>query len=315
MGPGLTIAITGAGGFLGSQTVPWLRERGHRVLPVPRAVSSAAWQEAFAGCEVVLHLAGRAHVMRESDGDPATAYHRANVELTRTVLEAAAAAGCRTLVFASSVKAVGERSTTPWTEATPPRPLDLYGRSKLEAEALVAERGAALGLRTVSLRFPLMYGAGVRANMLQLFRAVDRGVPLPLGGLHGRRSLLYAGNAAAALEAVAQHPAAQGSYFVSDGHDLSAPELVRAIAQALGRAPRLVPVPQSVLELAGRVGDGLAPWLRLPVSSSVIGRLTDPLQVDMTRLRTDTGFTPPYSVEAGMLETARWFRATTKEHA
>ncbi len=314
MGLGLTIAITGATGFLGRQSVPWLTARGHRVRPVPRAATAPERRAALDGCDVVFDLAGRAHLIQDPEPDPLAAYRQANVQRTREVLEAAAAAGCGTLVFASSVKAVGERSTTPWTEDTPPRPLDPYGQSKLEAEAMLAERGAALGVRTVSLRFPLMYGPGMRANMLQLFRAVDRGVPLPLGSLRNQRSLLYAGNAAAALESAARHPGVRGAYFVSDDHDLSAPDLVRAIARALGRPARLLPLPQSLLQLAGRIGDGLAPWLRLPVSSSMVGRLTDSLQVTIGRLRADAGFTPPYTVEAGMLETARWFRATMKEH-
>jgi len=315
MGLGLTIAITGATGFLGSQVAPWLTARGHRVRAVPRAATAAERRAALDGCDVILDLAGRAHVILDPEPDPLAAYRQANVKRTREVLEAAAAAGCGTLVFASSVKAVGEHSTTPWTEETPPRPVDAYGQSKLEAEAMLAERGAALGVRTVSLRFPLMYGLGMRANMLQLFRAVDRGLPLPLGSLRSQRSLLYAGNAAAALESAAQNSGVRGVYFVSDDHDLSAPDLVRAIAHALGRPPRLLPMPEPLLHLAGRVGDGLAPWLRLPVSSSMVGRLTNPLQVSIGRLRADAGFTPPYSVEAGMLETARWFRATTKEHA
>jgi len=312
---GHTLAITGASGFLGRYASPWLAARGHRVCPVPRDASPAEWALAFAGCDAVLHLAGRAHVMEESGGDPLTAYRTANVGLTRRVLEAAAAAGCRVLIFASSVKVVGERTRTPWTEETPPHPVDPYGQSKLEAEALLAERGRELEVRTVSLRFPLMYGPGVRANMLQLFRMVARGVPLPLGQVDNRRSLLFVGNAAAALEAAAQDDNARGSYFVSDGQDLSAPELVRAIARAFGRRPRLIPMPPALFRLAGRIGDELAPWLRLPVTSSRVGRLLDSLQVDTCRFRRELGFVPPYSVDAGMLETARWYRGLSKEMA
>ncbi len=326
----LALAVTGGSGFLGRYACPWLAARGHRVRAITRDAAqltgagaerrivapdagAVEWTAALAGCDAVLHLAGRAHVMEEQAGDPLPAYRAANVGLTRLVLEAAAAASCRAFVFASSVKAVGESTSTAWTDDTPPRPVDPYGRSKLEAEVMIAEHGPRFGVRTASLRFPLMYGPGMRANMLQLFRAVARGTPLPFGGIDNRRSLLFAGNAAAALEAAAMHPHAQGSYFVSDGEDLSTPELVRAIARALGRPARLVPVPAALFRAAGRIGDALAPWLRLPVTSSRVQRLLDSLQVDSSRFRRELGFVPAYSVEGGMRQTARWFLDLSKE--
>lgn len=320
-----TVAITGASGFVGRYATRWLAARGHRVIAVSRSgidtpapgvearnisgeasVAELAW--ACRGAGAVLHLAGRAHVMEENGGDPLAAYRAANVEATRRALEGAAAAGCQRFVFASSVKAMGERTTVPWTEDTPPAPTDPYGVSKLEAERMVAEEGARLGLDTVSIRFPAIYGPGMRANMLRLFGAVARGMPLPLGAIDNRRSLLFVGNAAAVLETAIRHAdGGTGCYFVSDEQDVSTPELVRAIARAIGRRPRLIPVPPALFRLAGRIGDKLPHWVSWPVTSARVQRLMDSLQVDPTRIRRELGFAPPYSMDEGMRETAAWY--------
>lgn len=323
-----TVAITGASGFVGQYLSKWLLEHEYGVLAlvrsrhaltppgvearqIPEHPTVSDLRAAFAGAISVVHLAGRAHVMREHTEAPLEAYRAANVELTRTALQAAVDAGCSTFVLASSVKAVGERNDSPWNEESPAAPADPYGVSKLEAEELVAAEGARLGLRTVILRFPLMYGAGMRANMLRLFRAVDRGIPLPLGAIANRRSLLFVGNAAAAVELALSHvDAGSGLYFVSDGHDLSTPELVREVAVALGRPPRLIPVPPALVNLAGRIGDGLASLLPWPVTSSAVRRLQDSLTVDATRIRTRLGYDPPFSLQQGLALTAGWYRAT-----
>jgi len=327
----MIIAITGASGFLGGYSAPWLAARGHRIVAVTRAAGVAAapgievrrlppaageeeWAAVFAGCEAVIHLAGRAHVMRESAGDPLAAYREANVETTRRALIGAALAGVGAFVYASSVKAMGEATTSPWNEDAPPAPVDPYGVSKLEAENLVREDGRRLALPTVSLRFPAMYGPGMRGNLLQLFAAVARGIPLPLGGLENRRSLLFAGNAAAALEVAARGCGRAGAvYFVSDGEDVSTPDLVRAIARALERPARLLPVPPWLFRAAGRIGDGLASVLPCPITSTRVQRLMGSLQVDSTRFRRDLGFEPPYTLAEGMRATAQWFLMHAKE--
>lgn len=320
-----SVAVTGASGFVGQYLCRWLIERDHAVMALTRGSDSPApsgvlvrqlperpsvsdLRAAFAGATAVVHLAARAHRMQDPVDDPLPAYREANVELTRSALQAAAGAGCSDFVFASSVKAVGECTTLPWTEATPPRPTDPYGASKLEAEQVVAAEGARLGLRTVILRFPAMYGPGMRANMLRLFDAVARGVPLPLGAIRNRRSLLFVGNAAAALEAaMTANGTPSPCYFVSDGTDVSTPELVRAIARAVGRRSRLIPVPPALFRLAGRIGDGVAPWLPWPVTSIRVERLMGSLQIDSSRVRRELEFVPPYSLEEGMRETAVWY--------
>jgi nucleoside-diphosphate-sugar epimerase len=189
-----------------------------------------------------VHLAGRAHRLREDAGDPLAVFRRVNVEGTRAVVEAAAAAGVRRVLVASSVKAVGESNRTPWTESTVPAPQDPYGVSKLEAEAAAFAAGSARGVETVVMRFPLVYGPGAPANVRRLVALVSRGLPLPFGGIENQRSMLSTGNLVPAVRALAGTRGLDGEvFFVADGVDLSTPELVRTIAEGLGRPARLFP--------------------------------------------------------------------------
>jgi UDP-glucose 4-epimerase len=187
--------------------------------------------------------------------------------------------------------------------------VDPYGISKLESERLALAEGRAGGPEVTVLRFPLMYGPGVRANALRLLRLVDRGIPLPFGRVRNRRSFLYVGNAMAAVRAVLASPAAAGeTFFVSDAVDLSTPDLVRLLAAALGRRPRLLPVPEGVFRLAGRAGDLVARVMPVPLTTPVIERLLGSLTVDPGRLRERTGFVPPFTPEQGWAVTAAWYR-------
>ena len=318
------VLVTGASGFVGRWLSAWLAGRGTPVrglvrpgaAPLAEGVERAeaaglddraAVARALEGVDSVVHLAARVHVMRETAADPAAEFRRVNVEGTHALLEESAAAGVRAFAFASSVKAMGERSgDRPWTEADEPEPVDPYGVSKLEAERLVADY--ADRLHTTSLRLPLVYGPGMKGNMISLFRLVDRGLPLPLGGVRNRRSLAYVGNVAAAFEAALRAPAARGKvFFVSDGEDLSTPGLVRAIAAALGRPARLLPVPEWAFRAGGRVGD-LAGPLGFPLTTAAVGRLLGSLAVDISALRRACAFTPPFTVAQGLAETARWYR-------
>ncbi len=269
----------------------------------------AALRSALRGVETVVHLAARVHVMSDQATDPWAEYRRTNVDGTRLLLEESLAVGVRRFVFFSTVKALGESTDTPWTEQTHPAPTDPYGISKLEAEQVVRELATAGRMAATVLRLPLAYGPGMKANMLRLFEVVDRGIPLPMGGVRNRRSLVFAGNVAAAVERVLATPAAAGeTFFVSDGHDVSTPELIRAIAQALGRPARLVSVPPLLFRAAGRLGDLLAPLVRLPVSSAVVARLFGSLVVDSSKLARVIGFRPPFSLDEGLRLTAEWYR-------
>jgi nucleoside-diphosphate-sugar epimerase len=261
-----------------------------------------AVRAAVTGVDAIVHLAARVHVMREVAADPLTEFRRANVESTALLAEEAAAAGVRQLVLASTVKAVGEGNSTAWTEDTSPAPADPYGTSKLEAERVVREAAERHGSRAAILRFPLVYGPGVKGNMLRLFALVDRGVPLPFGAVTNRRSLLYVGNLVAAVRSVLETPLGGAeTFFVSDGRDLSLPSLLRLIGEALGKPARLMPVPPKLLRLVLPSGE----------SERLIGSLT----VDASKLSRMTGYRAPHSVEESLRATADWYRATRAREA
>ncbi|MGF6698565.1 nucleoside-diphosphate-sugar epimerase [Paraburkholderia sp. MM5496-R1] len=205
-------------------------------------------------------------------------------------------------MFVSSIKAMGEASSgRPIAETDQPAPSDAYGISKLEAERALFDYGHSTGLEVVVVRPPLVYGPRVRANFLQLMNAVARGIPLPLGALSALRSLVFVDNLADALVHCATDPRAAGETFhVTDGRDLSVPELARLLATQLHVPARLVPVPASLLRLAGR----------LTGRSAQIDRLTGELRVDSSHIRECLNWSAPHTVEHGLLETAAWYRST-----
>ncbi len=309
-----TIAVTGATGFIGQALCDALAASGRplrrivraRAAGLPDAVAvgdigpATDWRAALQGAGCVVHLAARTHVMRESATDPLAEYRRANVESTVRLARDAAAAGVRRLVFMSSIKVNGESTQRPYTEADPPRPEDAYGVSKWETEQALAEVASATGLEIVVLRPPLVYGPGVKGNFLRLMRFVERGVPLPLASVANRRSLVYVGNLADAVVAAIDSPAAAGRTFLAaDAEDLSTPDLVRGIAQALGTRARLLPCPAALLNLAAALAGRRAD----------AERLTGSLQVDASALRRDLGWQPRLTLAQGLEATARWFRA------
>ena len=320
-----TVAVTGATGFIGGALCRELAGQGWRVRalgrrdPGPTAegvayhrtdlFDAASLRPALAGVTTVIHLAARVHVMDDQSADPLAEFRRVNVRATEVLLDEAARAGVTRFVFASSVKAVGESSELALTETTPPDPQDPYGRSKLEAEQVVRRASEEQALDTVVLRLPLVYGPGMKGNMLRLFRAVDRRLPLPLALVRNRRSLAFLGNVAEAVLAVLRTPGRGArTYFVSDEHDVSTPELLRAIGRALGREPRLLPVPPSAFRVAGRVGDVISTVRPLPLTTAAVDRLLGTLVVDSSALRRATGFLPPYTLEEGLAITAKWYR-------
>jgi nucleoside-diphosphate-sugar epimerase len=321
--PAGTILVTGATGFIGSWLCDHLRSAGLEVRGTTTRAAAAApslcyinetdpasLENALRSAAVVLHLGALAHV-DDTESEAAEArFRRANVDMTAALLEHAAAAGVSMFVFLSSVKAMEEESDAPLDETVPPRPRDAYGRTKLQAEGLVLEADGRAGMRTAVLRIPLVYGEGMKANMLKLFQLVERGVPLPLGGIRNRRSVIYAGNAAAALVLLGARPAAAGRvYLASDAAALSTPDLIRTIARALGRPARLLPVPPALLHAAARVLGIAARGARGGRMRGGMRRLTGSLYLNTGRISEELGFEPPFSQAEGMDRTARWFIA------
>jgi nucleoside-diphosphate-sugar epimerase len=299
--------VTGAYGFIGSAYCAHLAAAGRPYVGAVRTrraaesrseivavgdFSQANWASAFdaAPVDAIVHLAARAHRMDGgANGADAADYRRENVEVTERLLAAARGAGVKRFVFASTVKVHGE-STPPGTvlrESDPLAPADDYARSKAAAEDSVRAFERETGIATVILRLPLVYGAGVRANFAHLVDAVRRRRVLPLGAIVNQRSLAGIGNVCGAIDCALAHPAAGGeTFFVSDGDDVSTPELVRAIAAALGVRPRLWRVPTSLLlcaaTLAGR--------------GSAARRLIESLAVDDAKIRRSLGWKPPLTL-------------------
>lgn len=274
---------------------------GVEIVPVGDIDGSTDWSKALRGVDAVIHLAGRAHQFGTAAEDDA-GFTRVNVAGTERLARCAAEAGVRRLVLLSSVKVNGERSLDrPFTETDDPNPTGPYARSKLAAERVLATVRRETGLSAVVIRTPLVYGPGVKANFLAMLRAVERGLPLPLGGVNNTRSLIYVRNLADALLACAQHPDADGhTFFVKDGEDVSTAELLRRIGHALGKNARLVPVPSAVLH-------GLA---RLVGRSDAAVRLLGSLAVNSSAIRECIGWVPPFDMDAGLADTARWLRDT-----
>ncbi|WP_231941268.1 MULTISPECIES: UDP-glucose 4-epimerase family protein [Burkholderiaceae] len=311
---GMRIIVSGANGFVGRATCACLCDAGHAVTALvrrpggcdPRVDERLITDDNFASlaplpaADAFVHLAARVHVMNDSAGDPMKAYQAVNVEGSQHVARAALDAGVKRFVFVSSIKALGEGEPgRPWREDDTPAPVDPYGITKLEAERVLAAFGREHGMEVVSLRPPLVYGPGVRANFEQLMKAVERGVPLPLGAVHAHRSMVYAGNLADAIRFVATRSGPMaGVYHVTDGDDLTVPQMIRSLAHAFGKPARLLPVPPSWLHALGRIAG----------RSAQVDRLTSPLRMDSTRLRTDLGWTPPVSVAQGIERTVRAYQ-------
>ena len=255
--------------------------------------SQTEWRPALVGVTCVLHAAGRAHILRDAAANPLAEFRRVNVEGTRRLALQAAEAGVQRLVFISSIGVHGISTDRrgPFTFEDRPAPIEPYGQSKLEAELALQEIAASTGLEVVIVRPPLVYGPGVRANFLRLMNLVQRGLPLPLGGLNNRRSLVALDNLVDLLICCARHPAAVGETFlVSDDDDLSTPDLLRRIGAAMGVPVRLVPMPRWLLlqgaRLIGRRGEA--------------ERLLGSLQVDIRHTRELLGWEPPISVDEGI---------------
>ncbi|MEW5546974.1 UDP-glucose 4-epimerase family protein [Pseudomonas soli] len=317
------VFLTGASGFVGGAVLRRLSSEGREVIAAVRkggAKLSASvrtftfeafeegndWHEVLAECDVVIHSAARVHVMNDTETDPLAAFRKVNVQGTLALARQAIAAGVKRFVFISSIKVNGEGTPKgkPYSADDQPMPLDPYGVSKMEAEVALRKLAQQSGLEVVIIRPVLVYGPGVKANFLNMMRWLDRGVPLPFGAIDNRRSLVALDNLVDLIVTCMDHPAAANQTFlVSDGEDLSTTALLRRMAIALGKTARLLPIPDWALSAAA-ISLG---------KRSLSQRLCGSLQVDIRKTRELLGWQPPVKVDVALLAAAKHYQEITNK--
>lgn len=308
----MRVLVTGANGFVGGHLCRVLETAGVEAVRAVRNPQDGAvavgsidgatdWSAALPGVEVVVHLAARVHIVKDSTKDPLSEFRKVNVDGTLNLARQAAQAGAKRFIFVSSIAVHGLTSGDhPFTSRDIPAPHDAYGASKHEAEEGLRRICADTGLERIVIRPPLVYGPGVGANFLKLMKLAGSGIPLPLGAIHNRRNPVYVGNLCDLILQCLTHPAASGQTFlVSDNQDVSTPELLQLLASEMKGPVWLVPVPEALLRLAGRLAG----------RSGEIARLCGSLQVDITHTRKTLGWEPPFTMEQGIHETVAAYLA------
>lgn len=311
----VNVVVTGGSGFIGQHLVSCLAQRGHTVTSLSRQsterqikgvrhtqISSyleiGALEQAILGAEVVIHLAARAHISRETAKSPNVEYHQANCGATLALAEASVKVGVKRFIFVSSIGVNGNRSTVPFKHSDIPNPKELYAISKFEAETRLRSFSKNTGLPIVIVRPPLVYGPECPGNFLRLMQVIHRGMPLPLASISNRRSFISVRSLTDFLSLCITHPNAVNELFlISDGKDLSTPELVRIIADAMGKRPNLWPFPPKILKFA----------TQLLGKVSIYDRLAGDLQVDIEHTCKTLGWHPGYTVKAGIFEMVQAF--------
>lgn len=309
--------VTGANGFVGKSLCRALTAKGFEVIRVSRKTSddnavpvgdingTTDWSPILHGVDVVIHLAAHVH-QTEAPATASGIFHEVNAAGTANLAKQAASAKVKRFVFVSSIKVNGEQTEEgqPFKETDVPRPEDAYGISKLEAELALPQIAEETGMEIVVVRPPLVYGPGVKANFLNLLKLITRDIPLPLGAIKNGRSLIYVENLVDALVLSATHPNAGGeTYLVSDGPAVSTSALIKSLSEALGKKGRIFFLPLAPLRLLSRLLN----------KSSQFDKLVQSLEVDSSKIRRQLGWSPPYTTQQGLLETANWFKHIMQE--
>lgn len=308
----MNILVTGANGFIGSRFLalnpPYaenIKLRG--AIRLPQAIQpefanmvnvgnigpGTVWTEALQGIDVVVHLAARVHVMHDSEANALNRYRQINLDGTLNLAQQAANHGVKRFIFMSSIKVNGEETLPgqPFSEDSTANPVDPYALSKFEAEEGLKCLCESTGMQYVIIRPALIYGPGVKANYRNLIDHILKGFPLPLGCVANKRSMLALDNLIDFIYLSSFHPAAANQTFLlSDGEDLSTKDLVERLSKALGLNAKLLPVPTWALKVLGY----------LTGKQLEVRRLIGSLQIDSSKSRNLLNWIPPVTVDKGI---------------
>ncbi|WP_434571587.1 SDR family oxidoreductase [Pseudomonas sp. Z3-6] len=314
------VLVTGATGFVGSALVARLLTcQSKQVIAVVRQkkvnfppevlVSTVSESRAVAELSLenvssIVHCAARVHIMQDSSIDPLADFREVNVNFTLALARKAAESGVKRFIFISSIKVNGECTPPgrPYHADDIPEPKDPYGISKMEAEQGLKNIAKELGIEVVIIRPVIVYGPGVKANFHSMMSWLNKGVPLPFGAIRNKRSLVSLDNLIDLIVTCLDHPgAANQTFMVSDGEDVSTTELLIRMGMALGKPARLISVPTIFLNIgAALVG-----------RKDIAQRLSGSLQVDIRKTRELVGWSPNTTLDEGLAKTAEAFRSGT----
>ncbi|MBF0553708.1 MAG: SDR family oxidoreductase [Nitrospirae bacterium] len=315
----MKILVTGVTGFIGRYLSKTLCEKGYVVVGTVRSQRinlslpdrmdisivddigpTTDWRNILTGVDVIVHLAARVHIMKETSDNPLMRYRHINTLGTEHLAIQAAILGVKRMIYLSTIKVNGERTINkPFTEKDHPFPKEFYAISKWEAEQSLRHIAEKTNLEIVIIRPPLVYGPGVKGNFYNILKLVKKGIPLPLANINNSRSLIYAGNLIDAIILCIQHPSAKNKTFlVCDGEDISTSEIIKRLSIFFSNSARLFFLPSTLLHIAGVITG----------KSNAVDRLTDSLVIDSSKIRNELGWIPPFTLSQGFKDTVEWFR-------
>jgi UDP-glucose 4-epimerase len=335
VGEGITgkALVTGATGFIGRRLVDALRRQGIAVGVLTRDVAKAhtLWPDnmvnvaeadlgvpetigdACSGVQTLFHLAGHAHAEDEGSAAADALHERVTVTGTQALLDAAVGAGVQRAVFVSSVKAIGEGSSECLDERGEAEPASAYGRAKREAEQLVLEAGGRHGFHASVLRLPLVYGPGVKGNLLRMMAGIDRGRFPPLPETGNKRSMVHVDDVVRAMLLVTQHPQADGQvYIVTDGQTYSTRRIYELICKGLGKQPWRWSIPQSLFRAGARMGDLIEAisGRRFVFDSNALAKLLGSAWYSSEKITRELGYRPTRTLDDSIKEMVAVYKRT-----
>lgn len=313
----MKILVTGANGFIG-QALCGSLQQDHQVraslrqpnispfcvdqVVIGDITTDTTWHKALEGIDAIIHLAARAHVLNETHVDPLTEFRKTNVEGTLNLARQALLAGVKRFVFISSIGVLGaETHAHPFSEASKADPQADYAVSKLEAELALKQLVEGSAMALVIIRPPLVYGANAPGNFGRLLKLVSSNLPLPLGAIHNQRSMVSLDNLVDFIQLCLTHPnAANHTFLIADGTDVSTTELIKLLANGMGRATLLLPIPVKLIKIAAS----------LLGKKNLAQQLCGSLQIDISKAQNMLGWMPPVSANNALILTGKQYQQT-----